>query len=80
MHSKLLYVESFQVCLSDFDAKDPKLLKHMHSLIPVTQTACSLILLILLSKYLSYDLKIQLVSLLCHIHIQCVVSMTVGGQ
>ena len=48
----------------------------------VTQPACSysLILLILLSKYLSIDLRIQLVSLLCHIYIQCVVSMTVDGQ
>ena len=67
-----------QVCLSDFDGKDPKLLKH--SLVPVTQTICSLILSILLSKYISYDFKNQLASLLCHIHIQCVVSMTVDGQ
>ena len=35
----------------------------------VTQPACNLILLILLSKYLSFDLRIQLVSILCHAHI-----------
>ena len=51
-----------------------------HSLILVTQIACSLILSILLSKYASCDLRIQLISLLCHIHIQRVVSMTVDGQ
>ena len=49
----------------------------MHSLEMVTQTACSLILSILLSKSVSYNLRTQLISLLCHL---CVVSMTVGGQ
>ena len=51
-----------------------------HNLVLVTQTACSLIISIVLSKCTSYDSKIQLISLLCHIHSQHAVAKKVYGQ
>ena len=51
-----------------------------HNLVLVTQTACSLILSMLLNKCARHDSKIQLISLLCHIHSQHAVAKKVYDQ